>query len=63
MKKRKSKKLRKNVKNFLILTIFVILASYTGWFFQRNESLNKQKVVINYETVNQLILYLILHMK
>ena len=52
MKKRKSKKLRKNVKNFLILTIFVILASYTGWFFQRNESLNKQKVVINYETVN-----------
>ena len=52
MKKRKSKKLRKNVKNFLILTIFVILASYTGWFLQRNESLNKQKVVINYETVN-----------
>ena len=52
MKKRKSKKLRKNVKNFLILTIFVILASYTGWFFQRNESLNKQKVVINYETVD-----------
>ena len=52
MKKRKSKKLRKNVKNFLILTIFVILASYTGWFLQRNESLNKQKVVINYETVD-----------
>ena len=52
MKKRKNKKLRKNVKNFLILTIFVILASYTGWFFQRNESLNKQKVVINYETVD-----------
>ena len=52
MKKRKSKKLRKNVKNFLILTIFIILASYTGWFLQRNESLNKQKVVINYETVN-----------
>ena len=52
MKKRKIKKLRKNVKNFLILTIFVILASYTGWFFQRNESLNKQKVVINYETVD-----------
>ena len=52
MKKRKNKKLRKNVKNFLILTIFVILASYTGWFLQRNESLNKQKVVINYETVD-----------
>ena len=52
MKKRKSKKLRKNVKNFLILTIFVILASYAGWFLQRNESLNKQKVVINYETVD-----------
>ena len=52
MKKRKSKKLRKNVKNFLILTIFVILASYTGWFLQRNEILNKQKVVINYETVD-----------
>ena len=52
MKKRKSKKLRKNVKNFLILTIFVILASYTGWFLQRNESLNKQKIVINYETVD-----------
>ena len=52
MKKRKSKKLRKNVKNFLILTIFVILASYTGWFLQRNERLNKQKVVINYETVD-----------
>ena len=52
MKKRKSKKLRKNVKNFLILTIFVVLASYTGWFLQRNESLNKQKVTINYETID-----------
>ena len=54
MKKRKSKKLRKNVKNFLILTIFVILASYTGWFLQRNETpeLNVSNV-LNYSVGNK----------
>ena len=51
-KKKRSTKLRKNIKNFLILTVFVVISSYIGWYLQRNESFNKQKINITYKTVD-----------
>ncbi|MBQ8473080.1 MAG: CapA family protein [Bacilli bacterium] len=50
--KRKKIKLKRNIKNFLILTIFIILATYTGWYLQRNDSLKNKQVNIEYKTVN-----------
>ena len=52
MKKGKKKKLRKSIKSFLVLLIFVILASYMGWYLQRSESLKNRKITVEYKTVN-----------
>lgn len=49
---RKKRKLKRNIRNFLILTIFIILATYTGWFLQRSDSLKNKQVNIEYKTVN-----------
>ena len=49
---RKRRKLKRNIRNFLILTIFIVLATYTGWFLQRNDSLKNKQVNIEYKTVN-----------
>lgn len=49
---RKKRKLKRNIRNFLILTIFIVLATYTGWFLQRNDSLKNKQVNIEYKTVN-----------
>ena len=49
---RKKRKLKRNIRNFLILTIFVVLATYTGWYLQRNDSLKNKQVNIEYKTVN-----------
>ena len=50
--KRSRKKLRRNIRNFFILLIFIVLASFGGWFFQRKENLKKIKVNIEYKVVN-----------
>ena len=50
--KKKSRKLKRNIRNFLLLTIFVIISSYAGWYLQRSESLSKKQVNIEYKTVN-----------
>ena len=50
--KRSRKKLRRNIRNFFILLIFIVLASFGGWFFQRKENLKNVKVNIEYKVVN-----------
>lgn len=52
MKKKKSRRLRKSIRNFLILTIFVVISSYVGWYFQRENSLKNKQVTIEYKTFN-----------
>lgn len=49
---KKKRKLRKNIRNFFILLIFVVLSSYVGWYLQRSESLDKQIINIEYEVVD-----------
>ena len=49
---RSRKKLRRNIRNFFILLIFIVLASFGGWFFQRKENLKNVKVNIEYKVVN-----------
>ena len=50
--KKSRKKLRRNIRNFFILLIFIVLASFGGWFLQRKENLKKVKVNISYKTIN-----------
>ena len=53
MKKRKKcRKLRRNIRNFLILTILVLISSYSGWYLQRKESIEKRSINVEYKTVN-----------
>ena len=49
MKKKKSRHIKKSIRNFLIALIFVLLSSIGGWYFQRKQSLDKKTVTINYE--------------
>ena len=32
MKKRRQKRLKRNIRNFFVLTILVVVATYIGWF-------------------------------
>ena len=50
--KKSKKKLRRNIRNFFILLIFIVIASFGGWYFQRKENLKNVKVNIEYKTVN-----------
>ena len=52
MKRRKSRRLRRNIRNFFLLLIIVVLASFGGWFLQRKENLKTNDVTIDYEIVN-----------
>ena len=52
MRRKNKKRLKRNVRNFFLLTFFVILASYTGWYLQRSESLKNRKVVIEEKIVD-----------
>ncbi len=52
MKTRKSKRLKRNIRNFFLLTIFAVLATFAGWFLQRKENLKTRKVEINYKVVD-----------
>lgn len=50
--KKKKLKLRRNIRNLLFLTIFVVLSSYLGWYLQRNDSLKNQDFEVSYQTVS-----------
>ena len=52
MKTRRQKRLKRNIRNFFILTILVVIAAYTGWFLQRKENLKNVKVNIEYKVIN-----------
>jgi len=52
MAKKKSRRLAKKFRNFLWLTIFVVISVCIGWFFQRKDNINKSKVIIEYDVVN-----------
>lgn len=52
MRRKNKKKLKRNVRNFLLLTFFVILASYMGWYLQRSESLKNRKVLVEEKIVD-----------
>ena len=52
MSKKRGKKLKRNIRNFFLLTIFIVISVCIGWFLQRNESLKTRKVTIDYEVVN-----------
>ena len=51
-RKKKNRRLKRNIRNFLILTILVVLSSYGGWYLQRKESLEKRTISVEYKTVN-----------
>lgn len=52
MKTRKKRRLRRNIRNFLLLTLFVVIAVYAGWYLQREESLAGREIKVEYKTVN-----------
>lgn len=52
MAKRKVRKLKRNIRNFLLFTIFIILSVCVGWYLQRKDNINTRKVIINYETID-----------
>ncbi len=52
MKKRKKKKLKRGIRDILIVTVLVIIASCFGLFLERKESLANKKVKVEYTTVN-----------
>ena len=49
---KKSKKLKRNIRNFFLLTIFVVISVIVGWFLQRKDSLKSKEVIINYSVVD-----------
>ncbi len=52
MAKQKLRRLKRNIRNFFLLTIFIVVSVCVGWFLQRNESLKSRKVTIDYEVVD-----------
>lgn len=52
MAKRKSRKLKRNIRNFLLLTIFVVISVCIGWYLQRKDNIDTSKVIIEYETID-----------
>ena len=52
MAKKRVKRLKRNIKNFLLLTIFVVISVCIGWYLQRKDNVDTSKVIIEYETVD-----------
>ena len=52
MKKSKKRKLKRNIRNFLVLALFVVISSCIGWYLQRGDSLDNRSINISYQTVN-----------
>ena len=52
MAKRKLRRLKRNIRNFLLLTVFVLTSVVVGWYLQRKENLKTKEINIEYEVVN-----------
>ena len=52
MKKNKKRKLKRNIRNLLVLALFVVISSCIGWYLQRGDSLDNRSINISYQTVN-----------
>ena len=52
MAKRKLRKLKRNIRNFLLLTVFVLTSVVVGWYMQRKENIDTSEVVIEYKIVD-----------
>ena len=52
MKKSKKRKLKRNIRNLLVLALFVVISSCIGWYLQRGDSLDNRSINISYQTVN-----------
>ncbi len=52
MKRRKSRKLRRNIRNFLLLTLLVVISSVIGLYLQREESVANRKIDVVYKTID-----------
>lgn len=52
MKKNKKRKLKRNIRNLLVLALFVVISSCIGWYLQRGDSLDNREINISYQTVN-----------
>ena len=50
MAKRRSKRLKRNIRNFFLLTIFVVISVCVGWYLQRKENIDTSEVIIEYKT-------------
>lgn len=49
---KRSRKLKRKIRNFCLLIIFMIISACIGWFFQRKNNFDASKVVIDYEVVD-----------
>ncbi len=52
MKTRKKRRLRRNIRNFFLLTLFVVISVYVGWYLERKDNLSNQEVKVLYKTAN-----------
>ncbi len=52
MAKKKSRKIKRNIRNFFLLMLFIVVSVCVGWFLQRNENLKTRKVIIDYEVID-----------
>ena len=52
MKKNKKRKLKRKIRNLLVLALFVVISSCIGWYLQRGDSLDNRSINISYQTVN-----------
>lgn len=52
MKKNKKRKLKRNIRNLLVLALLVVISSCIGWYLQRGDSLDNRSINISYQTVN-----------
>ena len=52
MKKSKKRKLKRNIRNLLVLALFVVISTCIGWYLQRGDSLDNRSINISYQIVN-----------
>lgn len=52
MARKRSRKLKRNIRNFLLLTIFVVISVCVGWYLQRKDNIDTSEIIIEYETVD-----------
>ena len=52
MAKRKSRRLKRKIRNFFLLTIFIVISACLGWFLQRKENISTKEVIIDYQVID-----------